>query len=390
MNCFCFMLATALLLSGCTGPDPVKSLTYKVFDLAKMQYSLMDETLKEGEFPRSANSDGSLRTSDIGWWCSGFHAGSLWYVYEYTSDEEVLDMAWKYTLALEPLIQRQTDHDIGFQINCSYGNALRLRGDSTAIVPTYIAGVEKLAERFAPETGVIKSWDFLRNDWRYPVIIDNMMNLELLTTGTRISGDRKYTDIAISHADKTLKHHVREDASTCHLVDYDPETGDVRSMETVQGYADGSTWARGQAWALYGFTMMYRETGQDRYLSAADAIGNWITENLPDDGIPYWDFNAPDIPYALRDASAAAIMASAFIELSTLTRNPEYSATYLDMARKQLLTLGSDKYLAHPGGNAGFLLKHCVGNMPEKSEIDVPLSYADYYFLEALVRYSKL
>lgn len=390
MKCFSFILAATLLLSGCTGTDPVKELTDKVFDLAKTQYSLIDETLKEGEFPRSANADGSLRTSDIGWWCSGFHAGSLWYVYEYTGDGVMHDMAWKYTLALEPLIQRHTDHDIGFQINCSYGNALRLTGDSTTIVPTYIAGAEKLAQRFTPETGVIKSWDFLRNDWRYPVIIDNMMNLELLAKAYGMSGEKRLKDIAVSHADNTLKNHVRKDGTTCHLVDYDPETGAVRSKETVQGYADGSTWARGQAWALYGYTMMYRETGLDRYLSAADEIGNWIIENLPDDGIPYWDFNAPDIPYALRDASAAAIMASAFIELSTLTRKPEYAETYLETAGRQLLTLGSDEYLACPGENAGFLLKHCVGNMPENGEIDVPLSYADYYFLEALVRYSKL
>lgn len=384
------ILTVVAILSSCTITDPVISLTDKVFELAEVQYSLIDESLDEGEFPRSANADGSLRTSDIGWWCSGFYAGSLWYIYEYTGDGIIHDMAWKHTLALEPLIHRHTDHDIGFQINCSYGNALRLTGDSTAVVETYLAGARKLAERFTPETGVIKSWDFLRKDWRYPVIIDNMMNLELLMTASSISGDESLSDIAITHADNTLMNHVREDGTTCHLVDYDPETGEVRSKETVQGHADGSTWARGQAWALYGYTMMYRETGHGEYRNAADEIGNWIMANLPDDGIPYWDFNAPDIPYALRDASAAAIMASAFIELSTLTKKPDYAEAYLETARRQLLTLGSDEYLACPGENAGFLLKHCVGNMPENGEIDVPLSYADYYFLEALVRYSGL
>lgn len=384
------IITAAVLLSACTVKDPVIDLADKVFELAKVQYSLIGSSLEEGEFPRSAKADGSLRTSDLGWWCSGFYAGSLWYIYEYTADATMHDMAWKYTHALEPLLLRHTDHDIGFQINCSYGNALRLTGDSTATVPVYLAAAQKLADRFTPAVGVIKSWDFLRNDWRYPVIIDNMMNLELLTKASALSGEDMFRDIAITHADNTLMNHVREDGTTFHLVDYDPETGEVRSKETVQGYADESTWARGQAWALYGYTMMYRETGLDKYLNAADKTGNRLLGDLPEDGIPYWDFGAPDKPEALRDASAAAIMASAFVELSTLTKKPEYAKAYLEMAGRQLLTLGSEEYLAEEGENAGFLLKHCVGNMPENNEIDVPLSYADYYFLEALVRYSKL
>jgi uncharacterized protein YyaL (SSP411 family) len=217
-----------------------------------------------------------------------------------------------------------------------------------------------------------------------------MMNLEILTTATRLSSDKSLEDIAITHADNTLKNHVRDDSTTYHMVDYDPETGAVRYRETVQGLADESTWARGQAWALYGFTMMYRETGRCDYLKAAEAIGNWIVSNLPEDCIPYWDFNDPDIPNALRDASAAAIMASAFIELSTLTDSHEYAEAYLDTARAQMLMLGSDEYLAKEDENAGFLLKHGVGHKPNNSEVDVPLSYADYYFLEALVRFSKL
>lgn len=386
-----YAILTALVfLSACTMKDPVISLADKVFELAKAQYSLIEESLDEDGFPRSANADGSLRTSDIGWWCSGFYAGSLWYIYEYTADSSMHDMAWKYTHALEPLLQRHTDHDIGFQINCSYGNALRLTGDSTATMAVYLASAQKLADRFTPSAGVIKSWDFLRNDWRYPVIIDNMMNLELLTKASALSGEDRFRDIAITHAGNTLINHVRKDGTTCHLVDYDPETGEVRSKETVQGYADESTWARGQAWALYGFTMMYRETGIGEYRNAADKIAGWLLANLPDDGIPHWDFDAPDKPEALRDASAAAIMASAFVELSTLTKKPEDAKAYLEMAGRQLLTLGSEEYLAEEGENAGFLIKHCVGNMPENSEIDVPLSYADYYFLEALVRYSKL
>lgn len=383
-------LAAAIILGSCTAPDPVKELADEVFELAKIQYAGMDNVLEKGGYPRSTNADGSLRTSDMGWWCSGFYPGSLWYIYEYTGDETFRGLAWKHTHSLEGLIDMHTDHDIGFQINCSYGNALRLTGDSTAIVPTYVAAARKLAARLNPATGVTRSWDWLRHDWRYPVIIDNMMNLELLTVAARISGETELADAADTHAETTLKNHFRPDWSSWHLIDYDPVTGEVRSKETVQGHAHESAWARGQAWALYGYTMMHRETGKQKYLDAAENIAEMIMGYLPEDGIPYWDFNAPDIPEALRDASAGAIMASAFIELSTLTDDSGKSERYLETARRQLMTFGTDEYLAKPGENGGFLLKHCVGNMPENSEIDVPLSYADYYFLEALVRYSKL
>lgn len=383
-------LAAAIILGSCTAPDLVKELADEVFELAKIQYAGMDEVLDEGEYPRSTNADSSLRTSDMGWWCSGFYPGSLWYIYEYTGDETFRGLAWKHTRSLEGLIDMHTDHDIGFQINCSYGNALRLTGDSTAIVPTYVAAARKLAARLNPATGVTRSWDWLRHDWRYPVIIDNMMNLELLTVAARISGETELADAADTHAETTLKNHFRPDWSSWHLIDYDPVTGEVRSKETVQGHAHESAWARGQAWALYGYTMMHRETGKQKYLDAAENIAEMIMGYLPEDGIPYWDFNAPDIPEALRDASAGAIMTSAFIELSTLTDDSGKSERYLETARRQLMTFGTDEYLAKPGENGGFLLKHCVGNMPENSEIDVPLSYADYYFLEALVRYSKL
>lgn len=383
-------VAAVLLLSGCHTTDPVTEAADKIFELARTQYALMNDALDEGEFPRTTDMNGNLRTSDAGWWCSGFYPGSLWYIYEYTSDETFRDMAWDATRKLEDLIGRHTDHDIGFQINCSYGNAMRLTGDSAATVPTYLAAARKLAGRLNPATGVTLSWDWTRKDWRYPVIIDNMMNLELLVKAARISGESELADAADTHAHTTLKNHFRPDWTSWHLVDYDPVTGEVRSKETVQGYADDSAWARGQAWALYGYTMMYRETSLPEYLEAAENIAKMILSNLPEDGIPYWDFNAPDIPEALRDASAGAIMASAFIELSTLTSDSLAAENYLDTARKQILTFASDEYLAKPGENGFFLLKHCVGNIPENSEVDVPLSYADYYFLEALIRYSVL
>ncbi len=382
--------AASLMISGCAKADPIHEIADKVFELAQIQYRSMDGALEDGQLPKTADADGNMKTSDISWWCSGFYPGSLWYIYEYTGDETIRDLAWKHTRSLEGLTGRHTDHDIGFQINCSYGNALRLTGDSTAVIPTYVAAARRLASRLNPATGVTLSWDWRRNDWQYPVIIDNMMNLELLTVASRLSGDYSLMDVAVSHASTTLKNHFRPDWSSWHLVDYDPVTGKVRSKETVQGYSDESAWARGQAWALYGYTMMYRETGLADYLTAAEGIADMIVGRLPDDGIPYWDFDAPAVEGdVLRDASAGAIMASAFIELSTLTKDQPAAGKYLDTARKQLTTLSSDKYLAQPGTNGFFLLKHSVGNIPGGTEIDVPLSYADYYFLEALVRYCR-
>jgi uncharacterized protein YyaL (SSP411 family) len=211
-----------------------------------------------------------------------------------------------------------------------------------------------------------------------------MMNLELLTVGARLAGDETLEQVALRHADTTLKNHFRADYTSYHLVNYDPLTGQVLSRETVQGYADESAWSRGQAWALYGYSMMYRETGQERYLEQAQHIADMLLERLPADGIPFWDFDDPQ-PHPLRDASAAAILASAFIELSEHTGRE----AYFRMAEKQLITLLTPEYLAPAGTNGGFLLKHGVGNLPEGSEVDVPLTYADYYFLEALVRYGK-
>lgn len=403
------LLVLTAVLAGCAEKDPVIEVADKVFELAETQYVAMDQSLDEGMYPKCTDNEGNLVPSDVGWWCSGFFPGSLWYIYEYTGNEGFRDMAWKYTRQLEALIDRPTDHDIGFQINCSYGNALRLTGDSAAVIPTYLAAARKLADRFNPGAGVIRSWDWPRNHWRYPVIIDNMMNLELLTKASRMSGETRLADVANAHATTTMNNHFRPDWTTWHLLDYDKETGGVRYRETVQGYAHESAWARGQAWALYGFTMMYRETADEAYLNVAENVAKMLIGRLPEDGIPYWDLNAPGTPDALdtsapgatmnknayaepvfRDASAGAIMASAFIELSTLTKDQAASEDYLETARKQLLTFGTDEYLAAQGENGNFILKHSVGSIPGNSEVDVPLSYADYYLLEALIKYSQL
>lgn len=377
------LITTLAALISCSHQENINDLADRVFNLAVAQYTSMNDNLAEGQCPKTLDKEGKLVISDIGWWCSGFYPGSLWYIYEFTADENIKAMAEKHTLQLENLNHAYTDHDIGFQINNSYGHALRLTGEEKYRQPI-INAAYTLAARFTPETGVTKSWNWGEN-WKYPVIIDNMMNMELLTDAYEMCGEENFRNVAVTHANTTLKNHFREDWTTWHLVDYDPENGSIRGKQTVQGYADDSAWARGQAWALYGYTMMYRETGIKEYLDAAINIGNMLIGKLPEDGIPYWDFNAPDIPEALRDASAGAIMASAFTELGTLTGDEKY----LQTAFRQISTLASEEYLAEAGTNENFLLKHSVGSLPGNSEVDVPLTYADYYFLEAILRYRR-
>jgi rhamnogalacturonyl hydrolase YesR len=274
---------------------------------------------------------------------------------------------------------------------CSYGNGLRLTGD-TSYIPVLINSAQSLIKRFEPKVGCIRSWGDRDNTTDpFLVIVDNMMNLELLFWATKQSGDSTYMNVALAHADTTMKKHYREDGSSYHVVEYDPQTGEVLKRRTAQGYADESSWSRGQAWGLYGYVMAYRETGLKRYLQHAEKIAEFLLNhpNLPEDKIPYWDFNAPDIPNALRDASAGAIIASALLELSTMTDDAS-GKKYFAAAEQMLLTLSNDEYRSKSGENNDFLIKHGVGHIPEKSEVDVPLSYGDYYYLEGLLRYRRL
>lgn len=391
---YAISLMILTLAVSCNRQESMEDLTARVFERAAVQFKVMDAALdsaaalKPGEaiYPRSINPDGSLWTSHYKWWCSGFYPGSLWLTYEQTGDEAVKELALKYQAGLEPLRFRTDDHDIGFQLMCSYGNCLRITGD-TACEAVIIDGARSLASRFDPEVGCTRSWNNKR--YTFPVIVDNMMNLELLLKAMELGGDDSLKNIALSHARTTMKNHFREDFSSFHLVDYDPETGEVIKKQTVQGYADDSAWARGQAWALYGYPMVYRFTKDQEMLDHAVAIAEYIIPRLPEDGIPYWDFDAPEIPNDVRDASAAAIMASALIELSTYV-DAEKSAHYLATAEKMLRALASDEYLAEEGSHYGFLLKHSTGNKNKDSEVDVPLTYADYYFLEALLRWKQV
>ena len=380
------MLALLPVLSSCAR-ESLPELTARVFSLAREQAALLDDNLAEAgpdAWPRSFQ-DGALVTSDQGWWCSGFFPGTLWYIYQYTGDPAVAERAAWHTGRLATLIGRPTDHDLGFQLVCSYGNALRLTGDGQAAT-ILRQGATQLAERFDPGTGCIRSWDFGR--WNFPVIIDNMMNLELLLA----YGTPQEQQMAVSHARKTLENHFRPDYTCWHLVDYAPD-GTVLGKQTVQGLSDDSAWARGQAWALYGYAMLLDQEAvtsdaalRDLFRSHAEGIARTLLGRLPGDGIPLWDFDAE--PGAPKDASAAAIMAAGFLRLAARTDDKALARDCRAMALRQVRTLASPEYLAEPGEQGGFLLRHSVGNLPSGSEVDVPLTYADYYFLEALLRLS--
>ena len=393
MKRFFTLLALVALTAVSCKQESMDELTARVFERAAAQVKYMDTCLEpiaatseEPVLPRSINPDGSLWVSNHKWWCSGFYPGSLWLVYEYTGDEEVKALAQKYQTPLEPIRFRKNHHDVGFQLMCSYGNCLRLTGDkeSEAIIKD---GASSLATRFDPEVGCTRSWNSKK--WTYAVIVDNMMNLELLLKGAELSGDESLKEIALTHSRTTMKNHYREDFSSYHLVDYDPETGAVLGKQTVQGYADDSAWARGQAWGLYGYTMVYRFTKEQDMLDQAIAIAEYIIPRLPKDYVPFWDFDAPDIPNDVRDASSGSLIASALIELSTYV-DAEKAARYLSVAENTLRELASERYLANEGEQYGFILKHSTGSKPGNSEVDVPLTYADYYFLEALLRWKAI
>jgi hypothetical protein len=328
---------------------------------------------------------GQVKLVGVTDWTSGFFPGVLWLLYEGTGEMRWREAAARYTALVEPAKNLRTTHDLGFMLGCSFGQGLRLTGDA-AYRDVLLTGAGSLATRFNPAVGCIRSWDF--GTWKFPVIIDNMMNLELPLWASRAGGGARFADLATSHADRTRQNHFRADASSWHVLDYDPTTGAVIGRQTYQGAADGSAWARGQAWGLYGFTMMARETRRPEYLDQANRIANFIARHprLPADKVPYWDFDAPTIPNAPRDSSAAAIMVSALIDLSALAGG-ETGRQHLALAEQMLRSLMSPAYRAAPGQNGNFLLMHATGHLPGNSEIDVPLIYGDYYYLQALLRY---
>lgn len=385
---------------SCKNQQNNEDVVKKDFDFAASQLSFamteVDKALAEDTTaarkmlvsPRTIEPDGKLKLVASRDWCSGFFPGSLWYMYEYTKDKKWEDAARKYT---DPLEREKTNggtHDMGFKVYCSFGNGYRLSNDEN-YKNIMLESAYTLITRYKPNAKIIRSWDHNKDKWQCPVIIDNMMNLELLFWAFKESKDSTFYNIAVNHAQTTIKNHFREDYGTYHVIDYDTITGEVLHRNTHQGYAHESTWSRGEAWAIYGYTMCYRETKLPEFLEQAKHVANFIftNANLPEDLIPYWDYNAPQIPNEPRDVSAATVTASALYELSTY--DTENAAKYKKWADTIIENL-SKNYMAKQGEDRGFLLLHSVGSKPSNSEVDTPLSYADYYFLEALLRKQTL
>jgi hypothetical protein len=385
-----FVGVASLLLSSCHSSRISSSDIKEDVHYALAQHTLETNLIeKTGHFinPRTI-VDGKTQYVPFDDWTSGFFPGSLWYDYGLTKDNKWYNLAKKYTEELDSVKYLKWHHDIGFIVRASYINGYTI-GNIKEYKSVIMEAAKSLSTRFRPHAGIIQSWNVdqgwqSRRGWKCPVIIDNMMNLELLFAATALSGDSTYYHIAVSHADVTMKNHFRKDNSCYHVVDYDPQTGEVRHRQTAQGYADESAWARGQAWAIYGYTLCYRYTKDRKYLEQAEKTLDFILhhKNMPADLVPYWDYDAPKIPNEPRDVSSAACTASALYEMAVY----DPSKGYDKIADKILKSLSTPAYRADIGTNHNFILMHSVGSIPHGAEIDVPLNYADYYFLEALMR----
>lgn len=382
------MIFISLCCYAKKGVDVESNLSYCNAQVSRSLPLLTDSKM----MPRNITQSGVKHWSctPIHDWTSGFWSGVLWYSYEFSKDESIRLAAERFSRALFPIAVRKAEnHDLGFMMFCSLGNGYRLTGD-----PRYkqiiLRAADSLSRLFNPVVGTINSWPGANrsNGWQHNTIIDNMLNLEMLFWAAKNGGGQRLYDIAYSHAKVTMNNQFRDDNSTCHVVLYDTISGKRIKQITHQGYSDLSTWARGQAWAVYGFTMSYRETKDAEFLQTAQKAADMYLKQLPHDLIPYWDFNAPAIPDEPRDASAAAIVASALLELSQYVDSKPKAKEYKRAAIGMLESLSSERYQSRDKNNA-FLL-HSTGHKPNNSEIDVPIIYADYYYIEALTRLKKM
>ncbi len=389
-----FLLVVSICLISFKGftqeaNEPLLKIIDRSLQSAVEQYKYLGTQLPADVLPKTYYPlTKKFETSKSSWWTSGFYPGSLLYLYEYSKDPALLAEEKRIEKVIAKEQFNKGTHDLGFMMFCSFGNANRL-APSKEYDEILLNSAKSLSTRFKPSAGVIKSWD--HGSWKYPVIIDNMMNLELLFWATKYSGDSSFYKIAVTHANNTIKNHYRADHSSWHVVDYDDTNGQVIKKQTHQGYADYSAWARGQAWGLYGYVVMYRATKDKKYLQHSNNIAAFILNHpkLPADKIPFWDFDTPEIPATYRDASAAAITASALLELSKYV-DAKKSDDYVKVSETIIRNLSSKTYTAPYKENGGFILKHSTGHLPGNSEVDVPLTYADYYYIEAMLRYKAL
>ena len=388
------ILAGLVIIGGCAAPHPKESphrpLTSRWENITDVLSQKIQRTVRECSdslsYPRSAAPNERWVTVPIRDWTSGFFPGVLWYMYEMTGEKSFEASARRWTQGLAPIQWYTGSHDVGFMVFCSFGNGHRLTRDESykAVI---LQTARTLTTRYNPVVGCIRSWDNRR--WKFPVIVDNMMNLELLFWASRNGGTKEMYDIAVRHAETTMRNHFRPDGSTYHVLDFDTANGSVISRVTHQGYADSSCWSRGQAWAIYGFTMTYRYTRDPRFLETARRAADYFLRRLPSDHVPYWDFDAPNIPDEPRDASAGAIAASALLELSGYMEGSPDRDRYFQRAVSMIEALSVPPFLTAEPSSRG-ILQHAVGNKPGGGEIGVSLIYGDYYFIESLLRYRRL
>ncbi|MFT3845698.1 MAG: glycoside hydrolase family 88 protein [Lacibacter sp.] len=387
-----YLLVTIVLTVSCSSDH--------FFDVNReLEYCIQQSEKTVAAHPDSASIPRSVLNGKTEWrlvnyhdWTCGFWPGILWYDYEYSKDVHWKMEAERFSKALFPLVDSAAiDHDLGFQVYTSIGNAYRLTGD-TVYKYILLRAADTLSKLFNPKVGTILSWprQVQGTDWplRHNTIMDNMINLELLFWASKNGGNTGLYNIAVKHAETTMQNHFRPDYTSYHVVLYDTATGKKIKGITHQGLNDSSMWARGQSWAVYGFTMVYRETKDRKFLEFAEKVTDVYLKDLPEDLIPYWDFNDPAIPNSPKDASAACVVASALLELSTLVGDKEKAAFYFNKAEQMLITLSSEKYQSR-AMNSAFLL-HSTGHKPNGGEVDASIIYADYYYIEALLRYKKL
>ncbi|MBN1129597.1 MAG: glycoside hydrolase family 88 protein [Chitinispirillaceae bacterium] len=389
-------LLLPLILMGLLGdicsasPIPTATLdSIWSFSLARLRTTMTQLQNATTTFPRRAPQTGAVwQTVGPGDWVSGFYPGCLWYAYEKTGDTLFRYNARRWTEALYGQRTNTGTHDVGFMLFCSYGNGYRLLR-TASYLPVIHTASQSLSTRYITLAGIIDSWSFAPFDTGWEAIIDNMMNLELLFWSAANGGTTTHRTMATSHAEKSMTNHFRPDSSTHHVVRYSQDNGAMIRQETRQGYSNASCWARGQAWAVYGFTMAYRFTRDARFLATARKAADYYLRRLPADRVPFWDFDAPGIPAdsVPRDASSSAIVASALLELATFTGAPD-SARYRDSAVSLIRGLWAPKYRGL--STQASILNHSTGSRKEGHDVDMGIIYADYYFLEALVRYEKL
>lgn len=393
------ILTVPLILTACTGAE-AENVNVNVdedLDYCATQINRSLKVLHSADTADYTMMPRNITGEDTTWhcrkatadeWCAGFWPGILWYDYEMSHDELVREEAERYTASLEYLSKQPAfDHDLGFLMFCSYGNGYRITGNPK-FKQVILDTADSLATLYNPRVGTILSWP--RNVeilGGHNTIMDNLMNLEMLFWAAKNGGDHRLYDIAVKHAETTMKYNFRPDYTSYHVAVYNPESGEFIKGMTHQGYADNSMWARGQAWGIYGYTMVYRETRDPRFLDFACKVTDVYLSRLPKDYIPYWDFDDPDIPNAPRDASAACVVASALLELQGYC-DEEKASTYSDAAMHMLASLATENYRS--GDKRTSFLDHSTGHHPAGSEIDAAIIYADYYYIEALSRLKKL